>query len=309
MINLACLLITLLCPLIMRGQKSEPLPITGPGVTGTLLRYPSFPSKFVDAREVDVWLPADYERNKTESYPALYMQDGQNLFDASRNVFNHSEWGVDETMTRLIAEKRIPPAIVVGIWNNTSKRSREYMPQKAATWAQQKDGSVVILADEKLPVSEIVSDKYLRFMVEELKPFIDAKYRTKRAREYTFVMGSSLGGLISAYAISEYPQVYGGAACMSTHWPAGEGAMIQYLKGHLPDPRLHRIYFDFGTEALDQMYEPYQLKMDEVMKSAGYTLGENWETQKFPGASHSEESWGKRLEVPLTFLLEKQANK
>jgi predicted alpha/beta superfamily hydrolase len=118
-------------------------------------------------------------------------------------------------------------------------------------------------------------------------------------------MGSSMGGLISAYAMSEYPEIYGGAGCVSTHWPAGDGIVIDYLKAHLPDARTHRFYFDYGTETLDANYEPYQRKMDEVMRNAGYKEGKNWVTKKFVGAEHAERAWSQRVDVPLTFLLHK----
>jgi hypothetical protein len=114
-----------------------------------------------------------------------------------------------------------------------------------------------------------------------------------------------MGGLISAYAISEYPKVFGGAGCLSTHWPAGDGAVIDYLKKSLPDPKTHKFYFDFGTETLDAQYEPYQLRANAVMKQSGYVEGDNWITKKFVGDDHSERSWSKRVDVPLQFLLGK----
>jgi predicted alpha/beta superfamily hydrolase len=143
-------------------------------------------------------------------------------------------------------------------------------------------------------------------MVEELKPFVDRTFRTEPGEAHTFVMGSSIGALISAYAVAEYPGVFGGAACLSTHWPAGDGAVIAYLRGHLPDPASHRFYFDHGTETLDARYAPFQAQMDEVMKAHGYRQGVNWITRVFPGADHSEASWSKRVDIPLAFLLDGQ---
>ena len=140
-------------------------------------------------------------------------------------------------------------------------------------------------------------------MVTELKPFIDATYRTLAGPADTFVMGSSMGGLISAYAIAEYPDMFGGAACVSTHWPAADGAVIDYLAGHLPDPASHRLYFDYGTATLDALYEPYQQRMDAVMRRSGYVEGQNWVTLKFDGAEHNEQAWRQRAALPLQFLL------
>jgi predicted alpha/beta superfamily hydrolase len=118
-------------------------------------------------------------------------------------------------------------------------------------------------------------------------------------------MGSSAGAMISLYAISEHPDVFGGAACLSTHWPLGDGVLVEYFKDKLPDPATHRIYFDFGTETLDKNYEPYQLKMDAAMEHRGYRDGTNWITCKFKGAEHSEKAWRRRVHIPLEFLLGK----
>jgi predicted alpha/beta superfamily hydrolase len=276
-------------------------PARGPapkgGVIGTVKRHAAFPSKRVEPRNVDVWLPPSYEREPKRRYPVLYMHDGQNLFDPATS-YGGVDWGVDEIMTKLIAGGEVREAIVVGVWNSP-KRFNEYMPQKAVPGADARDL-------ENIPVEisgPIISDAYLQFLVHELKPFVDATYRTRTGRGDTFVMGSSMGGLISAYAVCEYPMVFGGAGCVSTHWPAGDGIVIEYLKRALPRPRSHKFYFDFGTETLDATYEPYQQRADDVMRRAGYTENRNWVTRKFTGAEHSERSWRQRVDVPLIFLL------
>ena len=276
------------------------VPLSQSGVTGTVKRHENFNSKYVDPRHVDVWLPPGYEQNSAARFPVIYMHDGQNLFDP-KTSYTGIDWGVDETLTRLIAAGKTRAAIVVGVWN-TPKRALEYMPQQAATGA-----GVRFLKDApELPREQIISDNYLKFLVEELKPFIDATYRTLPGRADTFIMGSSMGGLISAYAMSQYPEVFGGAGCLSTHWVAGDGAVIAYLKQHLPDARTHKFYFDYGTETLDASYEPYQQKMDAVMRQAGYHAGKNWVTRKFVGAEHAEKAWRARVDIPLTFLLGKE---
>ena len=157
----------------------------------------------------------------------------------------------------------------------------------------------------------INSDNYLKFIVSELKPFIDNIYSVYSDQQHTFIAGSSMGGLISLYAICEYPNIFAGAACVSTHWPGVTNiennpipaALFDYMKNHLPDPKNHKIYFDFGTETLDANYEPFQLQADQVMKSKGYKEGKNWLSKKFERADHSEKSWAERLDVPLVFLL------
>jgi predicted alpha/beta superfamily hydrolase len=266
------------------------------GVVGHLDVYVDFPSQFVAPRTVDVWLPPGYDEQAAQRYPVLYMQDGQNIFDPSTSATTHVDWGVDEIMTELIEAGKIRPAIVVGIWS-TARRVEEYMPQAPLEVYPQ------VRAEFVRQFGEPLGDRYLKFMVQEVKPFIDRTYRTLPDRANTFVMGSSMGGLISLYAASQYPDVFGGAGCVSTHWPAGEGRLIDYFQTVLPDPKTHRLYFDYGTEGLDAEYEPYQQRMDEVLRRAGYVKGENWVTRKFPGATHSETSWRERADIPLMFLL------
>lgn len=265
---------------------------------GRIEKHPAFVSKHVPAREVDVWLPPGYDVATATRYPVIYMHDGQNIFEAGA-AFGGASWEVGHAVERLMAAGLSRGAIVVGVWNTGATRFAEYMPQKAVT------GEVVAhYADGlKVPAAALRSDAYLKFLVEELKPFIDRTYRTQPEAAHTAVMGSSMGGLISAYALAEYPETFGAAACVSTHWPAGDGAVIDYLASHLPKPGRHKLYFDFGTATLDATYEPHQRRMDAAMRSLGYTEGKDWLTQKFAGAEHSEKSWRERVELPLRFLV------
>jgi predicted alpha/beta superfamily hydrolase len=174
------------------------------------------------------------------------------------------------------------------------------MPQKAL-----KNDSVIatgLPAPGSVP-GPALSDAYLRFITTELKPFIDQTYRTKRERDDTFIMGSSMGALISLYAMNELPGIFGGAACLSPHWPAADGAMLDYLRRGVAKPDQHRLYFDHGTVALDSLYGPYQRQVDAIFRSRQYEDGERFTTRVFEGADHSERSWRRRLDAPLEFLL------
>jgi len=267
--------------------------------TGTIIRHEAFGSRLVPARHVDVWLPPGYADSREARYPVIYMHDGQNVFDAATSSFGEA-WELDGVLGKLVAEGTVRPAIVVAIWNTGMGRYAEYMPRKAVG-----DGPVEyhLAHQPRLRGDELTSDQYLQFVADELKPFIDATYRTLTGGADTFVMGSSMGGLISAYAVAEYPDVFGGGACVSTHWPAGDGAVIDYLADRLPDPASHRLYFDYGTATLDALYEPYQQRMDAVLRQAGYVEGSNWVTLRFDGAEHNEQAWRHRAAIPLQFLL------
>jgi enterochelin esterase-like enzyme len=289
--------------------QAQPLPQVS---TGQIKRHENFASRFVTARHVDVWLPEGYD--PAGKYAVLYMHDGQMLFDSSV-TWNRQTWDVDAIAGRLIAERKIPPMIVVGVWNGGVTRHPDYFPRKPYTYLSKKDRKRILAAGRSngaavFGVPEIRSDQYLKFLVQELKPFIDSHYATYTDRAHTWIAGSSMGGLISMYAICEYPEVFGAAACLSTHWPGiftmdnnpVPDAFFKYLKKHLPDPATHRLYFDYGTATLDALYPPLQAKADEILRKKGYTEA-NWSTRAFPGEDHSEVAWNRRLHLPLEFLL------
>jgi len=280
--------------------------------SGRLERLSLFSSSFVDARNIDIWLPEGYSRKK--KYAVLYMHDGQMLYD-STTTWNKKAWDVDDVAAELIKAKKVKDFIVVGIWNGGPKRHAEYFPQKPFESLPQSVQDTLYGAsrsngDGVFKNNKIQSDKYLLFIVKELKPYIDKKYSTLKDRANTFVAGSSMGGLISMYAICEYPDVFGGAACMSTHWPGiffmannpVPATFFIYLESHLPDPKTHKLYFDYGTATLDAMYPPLQKRVDSIIKARGYDAS-NWLTKEFPGEDHSETAWHRRLHIPLEFLL------
>ena len=279
---------------------------------GRIVRHENFPSAHVTPRNVDVWLPAQYDPQK--KYAVLYMQDGQMLFDSTL-TWNKQEWGVDETLSQLMSENKIKDCIVVGIWNGGRSRHAEYFPQKPFESLSASQQEMVYNAYRSNGQSiffgiPIMSDRYLNFLTQELKPFIDKTYATKTDRSNTFIAGSSMGALISLYAICEYPSIFGGAACLSTHWPGlftmennpVPGAFFSYLEQSLPSPTRHRIYFDHGTETLDSMYASLQKSVDLVMSKKGYK-SKQWISRSWPGQDHSERSWRGRFALPASFLL------
>lgn len=297
-------LLAVFCLCASLCAQAQPLPEVS---VGRIERLANFPSKFVDARHVDVWLPADYRA--TKRYQVLYMHDGQMLFDASK-TWNKQAWDVHLTVDRLVKEGRMPDTLVVGIWNNGKYRHSEYFPQKYLP--RMPEAARTRLIAEGLQ-GQPRSDAYLRFLVEELKPAIDAKYATRAEAASTFLMGSSMGGLISVYAMNEYPKVFGGAAGLSTHWIGGlkQNAAIplaafNHLSAELADPATHRLYQDHGTTELDALYAPYQVLVNDIVRERGYEAGKNFETRVFEGTGHNEIAWAARLEIPLLFLMGKR---
>lgn len=300
------ILILLICTFCIDSARSQSLPDVS---SGKIVRIESFKSNYVDQRNIDIWLPENY--SESEKYPVIYMHDGQMLFDSSQ-TWNNQEWMVDEVLGDLIARDEIRECIVVGIWNNGEYRYSEYFPQKVITNIPE-DEREIILTQQLM--SKPQSDKYLLFLTEELKPFIDNNFPTLNNRSSTFIMGSSMGGIISLYALCEYPEVFGAAACLSTHWPLAKKSLIHektnekvsikfrdYLETNLPQAGTHKIYFDYGTIGLDSLYKPHQLEVDKIMIEKGYTES-NWKTKEFPGEDHTETAWAKRLSLPVRFLL------
>lgn len=283
--------------------------------SGTLLRLDSaHATPWLSARPLDIWLPRTYDGKR--KHAVLYMYDAQMLFDA-KVTWNHQEWRVDEVLDSLIAAKTILPTIVVGLHNGGMMRNFEYFPQKPFNTLKSKfsDSTMADIAmrygsDSTFPVQ---SDKYLQYMVEGVKPLVDSTFAVYTDKSATAVAGSSMGGLMSMYAIGEYPEVFGTALCMSTHWPGGfapneeiPNAFEAYVAEYLRPERVGKIYFDYGTETLDGMYEPFQNQINEVLLNNGFESEKNWTTQKFPGAAHDEKSWAKRLPIPFTFAFAKQ---
>lgn len=272
--------------------------ITGPGVAGRVLRVSDWAVPGLKPRHVDVWLPPGYDADRSARYPVLYMHDGQNVFDPASG-YGGQEWGVDEVITAMTQDGRLRLAIVVALWN-TADRWREYLPQQAVTGMTRVGTGIGGRVDVTEPW---LGDAYLAFLVETVKPAIDRTFRTRPERAQTFIMGSSMGGLASLYAISRYPEVFGGAAAISTHWPAADGATISWFADRLPDRATHRIWMDHGTATLDSLYPPLQARMDAAFRRAGWTPGTQWVTRAYPGAAHDERSWRARLHEPLAFLL------
>ena len=277
---------------------------------GKLIRVDSFPSKFIQPRPVDVWLPDNYSDSK--KYAVLYMHDGQNLFD-STSTWNNQEWRIDEVASDLMEQNLTKDFIVVGIHNIPNIRWRDLFPEKAMDFMEKEQQQALIKkAKESNFNINFNGDEYLKFLVKELKPYIDKNYSVYSNKANTFIAGSSMGGLMSMYAISEYPDIFEGAACISTHWVGGmaesnnpfPSAIFKYVKANVPEAKTHKLYFDYGDKTLDRYYPKYASYVDDIYMKAGYSI-ENYRNLFFPGENHTEKSWQKRVHIPLTFLLKK----
>ena len=254
-------------------------------------------------RRYQVYLPASYYNTKKD-YPVMYMMDGQNLFVDSLSYSGHA-WRTDQILDSLATANAIEEHIIVGIDNAMQTRFPEYMPEIPVRNLRQSYQDSL----ESFVGRKVYADTFLLFLTEQLKPLVDGEFRTKKGTESTAIAGSSMGGLISMYALCEYPNVFGKAACFSTHWPIAmddtspdlPASLLKYFADHIPDGK--RWYFDYGTEGLDQYYERYQVQADSILLANGYEEGKDWITKKFEGHDHKEKYWYERSGEAFEFLL------
>jgi hypothetical protein len=267
-----------------------------PGEKGVVDVIPVYFANGLPQRNIEVYKPPRY--NPNVAHPVIYLHDGQNVFNPA-TAYTGVDWGVDEALDSLIKGGFIPPVIAVAI-HNTKYRWNEYLPEPCFT-NQLDSGRLMPYARQSIWDTVVYSSKYLECIVKDIKPLIDETYTTDTSQ--TYIMGSSMGGLISLYALTEYPETFQGAACLSTHWPALDGACIQPLLNVLAVDDYHKYYFDRGTVGLDSLYEPYQNKVDSAFNAKQGYFKIAHKSEVFVGGDHNEASWRKRVAIPLVFLL------
>ncbi|QQS48670.1 MAG: alpha/beta hydrolase [Acidobacteriota bacterium] len=262
------------------GRLRRPLSHT---LTGETRRHAGFRSRILDnERELIVYLPPGYEVDAGSSYPALYMQDGQNLFDRA-TAYGGVEWGLDETAQKLIIEDRIAPLIIVGINNMGEQRIEEYTPTRDSRL--NKGGK---------------ADLYGRFLIEEVKPFIDERYRTLSDPDHTGLGGSSLGGLVSLYLGLKHPDVFGRLMVMSPSAWWDQAMMLKFIP-ELRAKSSTRIWLDIGT--LEGKYTPrYVRTLRDQLVRAGWRLTDDLHFLEVENGEHNERAWGARAGQALEFL-------
>ena len=206
-------ILSLLLALVAAVPAAAEEPLKSVNVSsGEIVDLGVLQSKFTDPRRVVIWLPSSYRANGPR-HAVLYMHDGQNLFDKGTAGYG-MEWEVDEHLDRLIAAKKCgrPSSLASGTRRSACRNMSRRRPLRRSP-------TTIAGKIKALYGGDPLSDGYLKFIVQELKPRIEREFRVKPDRANTVIMGSSMGALISLYAIDEYPKVFGGAGMMSTHWP------------------------------------------------------------------------------------------
>ncbi len=256
-------------------------------LTGEFRTHAKFHSRFLPTdRDVLVYLPPGYASDEGRRYPVLYLHDGQNLFDGATSFVAGQEWRVDETAQALILAGAVEPVIVVGVYHAGKGRVEEYTPS----------------ADPRFKVGG-KADLYGRLLVEELKPFIDSRYRTKTGAGDTGLGGSSLGGLVTMYLGLRFPQVFGKLAVVSPSvWWDGRRILAD-VKALASKPRA-RVWLDMGTDEGANAVGDARLLRDALV-AQGWNLGGDLNYFEAQGGKHSEAAWALRVEPILRFLFPK----
>jgi predicted alpha/beta superfamily hydrolase len=257
-------------------------------LTGNITRHRGFPSKILgNRRDILVYLPRGYGRLSRRRYPVLYLQDGQNVFDAATS-FAGVEWGVDESAERLIKENLIEPLIVVAVANTGEQRIHEYT---------QTQGVIDAKAKRKRR-SKGLARKYARFLIDELKPYIDRKYQTNPDAEFTGLGGSSLGGLVTLTIGILYPQVFSRLIVMSPSIWWDDFAIYRLVDSIEQKPPM-KIWLDTGTA--EPGWEQARELLNRLLEK-GWKLQKDLLYMESQGADHSEAAWAVRVEPALRFL-------
>lgn len=231
-------------------------------------------------RTIRLYLPPSYHQSE-KRFPVIYMHDGQNLFD-DKTAYS-GEWGVDESLNQLAKQQHFE-VIVVGIDNGGDFRMNELSP-----WENKRFG-------------EAQGEQYMDFVVEVVKPYIDTNFRTQADRVHTAIIGSSMGGLISHYAIHAYPDVFSKAAIFSpSYWYSQDVfAFTQFKKAQL-DARLYVMYGDKEGNGMIADTD----KMQRQLKQQGHPR-KNILFKRVPNGEHNEQLWRAQFVEAVQWLFQQE---
>lgn len=286
------------------------VPLPAPFGRGRMFVRRGFASRHLLARDVFVWVPDGPA--PSAGFPALYLQDGQNLFDAGLVPFG-TAWEIDRSMSRLADARLITPAIVIGV-ASTAARFTDYAPTSILD--RLSDAARVTV--ESFWGGAARSDAYAALVIEDVKPLIDAHFPTCPHADATFLGGSSLGAVAALETLARYPDRVAGAACLSAHFsllpvtgaetlPDGFAvdvtrAVADFADTSLPPAGRHALWIDRSGLGIDRHYEPTHAAIGAALRGLGYIDGVDLAMRCYPGVGHDEDAWRARLDDALTFL-------
>jgi len=264
------------------------LPQTPPerasSLTGNVKHHPSFESKGLkNKRNLIVYLPPDYE-NSEANYPVIYMHDGQNVMDGNTSYIPNEEWRADETAEGLIRAGMMKPVIIVGIDNAGMDRGNEFLPTKVKRGNEEMGGR---------------ADGYIKFLTDEVQPFIEKNYRVAKGAKNTALIGSSFGGIITLWGGLKRPDRFGMLGVMSPSIWWDDKVMLKLV----PDlgKKNVKIWMDMGTDEGFRSVADSQAMRDVLVK-LGWKSGQDLIYYEDPRAKHNERAWAHRLDMVFRYF-------
>jgi enterochelin esterase-like enzyme len=250
--------------------------------SGELRKHEQFRSRFLrNQRDLIVYTPPGYRDQPARHFPVLYLQDGQNLFDGATSFIPGQDWHVGQTADHCIQSGTVEPLVIVGIYN-TKARIREYTPTRVP----------------KLGGGR--ADRYAKFLLEEVKPFVDREYRTLSDSHQTGIGGSSLGGLVSLYLGLKHARVFGKIAALSPSVWWNHMVIRRFVLSAGVEPR-PRIWLDVGTREGPRIVHDVE-KFRDALLEKGWQLERDLHYERVEGAEHNEAAWARRVGPFLQFL-------
>ena len=248
-----------------------------------LRKHEKFRSRFLrNQRDLIVYLPPRYHDQPQRRFPVLYMHDGQNLFDGATSFVPGMDWHVGHTADDFILTGAVQPLIIVGIYNVGKVRISEYTPTKAPRLGGGR------------------ADRYAKFLIQEVMPFIHQEYRALPDPRLTGMGGSSLGGLLSLYLGLKHPQVFGRLAALSPSVWWNQRVIHRFAAAAPVEPR-PRIWLDIGTKEGPRIVPDVE-QFRDILLQKGWQLGKDLSYQRIEGAEHNEAAWAQRVGPFLQFL-------
>lgn len=250
--------------------------------SGELRKHEKFRSRFLrNQRDLIVYTPPGYFDQLGRRFPVLYLHDGQNLFDGATSFIPGQDWHVGQTADLCIQSGVVEPLIIVGMYN-TKARIREYTPTHVP----------------KLGGGR--ADRYAKFLLEEVKPFVDREYRTLSDSQQTGIGGSSLGGLVSLYLGLKHARVFGKIAALSPSVWWNQMVIQRFVLSTGIEPR-PRIWLDIGTREGPRIVHDVE-KFRDALLEKGWQLERDLHYERVEGAEHNEAAWARRVAPFLQFL-------
>jgi enterochelin esterase-like enzyme len=253
--------------------------VSGPHLT----KHEQFPSRYLrNKRDLIVYLPPGYDEQQHHCYPVLYLHDGQNLFDGSTAFIPGMDWHVGQTADQLIFQGRVEPLIIVGIYNAGKQRLGEYTPTRAPRLGGGR------------------ANRYARFLLDEVRPFVQKQYLVASGVDRTGIGGSSLGGLVSLYLGLKMPGVFGKIAALSPSVWWNERIILRFAAAAPVQPH-PRIWLDAGTREGGRTVEDVE-RFRDILLGKGWQPERDLHYERVEGAEHNEAAWAQRVGPFLQFL-------